>query len=90
MRTCSVLLEPELAHERREEGLELTLEGFEDLHISLLGDLPAAPDSSMKIGLMMPLAEIEAHTVHLGECRGRVQATNPLHSPKKHSSPALS
>ena len=38
MRTCSVLLEPELAHERREEGLELTLEGFEDLHISLLGD----------------------------------------------------
>ena len=37
MRTCSVLLEPELAHERREEGLELTLEGFEDLHLSLLG-----------------------------------------------------
>ena len=48
----------------------------------------AAPDSSMKIGLMMPLAEIAAHTVHLGErrglgeCRGRVQATDPLHSPK--------
>ena len=42
----------------------------------------AAPDSSMKIGLMMPLAKIAAHTVHLGECRGRVQATNPLHSPK--------
>ena len=38
MRTCSVLLEPELAHVRREEGLELTLEGFEDLHVSLLGD----------------------------------------------------
>ena len=38
MRTCSVLLEPDLAHGRREEGLELTLEGFEDLHISLLGD----------------------------------------------------
>ena len=36
----------------------------------------------MKIGLMMPLAEIAAHTVHLGECRGRVQAINPLHSPK--------
>ena len=48
----------------------------------------AAPDSSMKIALMMPLAEIAAHTVHLrecrelGECNGRVQATNPLHSPK--------
>ena len=38
MRTCSVLLEPDLAHGRREEGLKLTLEGFEDLHISLLGD----------------------------------------------------
>ena len=38
MRTCSVLLEPELAHEQRVEGLELTLEGFEDLHIPLLGD----------------------------------------------------
>ena len=38
MRTCSVLLEPELAHEQRVEGLELTIEGFEDLHISLLGD----------------------------------------------------
>ena len=38
MRTCSVLLDPELAHERRVEGLELTLEGFEDLHIPLLGD----------------------------------------------------
>ena len=38
MRTCSVLLEPELAHERWVEGLEATIEGFEDLHISLLGD----------------------------------------------------
>ena len=38
VRTCSVLLEPELAHEWRVEGLEFTLEGFEDLHISLLGD----------------------------------------------------
>ena len=38
MRTCSVLLEPELAHQRRVEGLELTLEDFEDLHIPLLGD----------------------------------------------------
>ena len=38
MRTFSVLLEPELAHERRVEGLELTLEGLEDLHIPLLGD----------------------------------------------------
>ena len=42
----------------------------------------AVPNSLMKIGLMMPLAEIAAHTVHLGECRGSVQATNPLHSPK--------
>ena len=42
----------------------------------------AAPDSSMKIGLMMPLAEIAAHTVHLGECRGLVACTLPLHSPK--------
>ena len=32
----------------------------------------AAPDSSMKIGPMMPLTEIAAHTVHLGECRGLV------------------
>ena len=38
VRTCSVLLEPELAHELRVEGLEFTLEGFEDLHISLFGD----------------------------------------------------
>ena len=38
MRTCSVLLEPELAHERRVKGLKLTFEGFEDLHITLLGD----------------------------------------------------
>ena len=50
----------------------------------------AAPDSSMKIGLMMPLAKIAAHTVHLGECRGRVQATNPLHSPKCTVWPAIS
>ena len=48
----------------------------------------AAPDSSMKIGLMMLLAEIAAHTVHLGQCGGlgkcrwRVQATNPPHCPK--------
>ena len=38
MKTCSVLLEPELAHVPQEEGLELILEGFEDLHIPLLGD----------------------------------------------------
>ena len=38
----------------------------------------AAPDSSMKIGLMMPLAEIEAHTVHLGECRGLLACTRPI------------
>ena len=41
MRTCSVLLEPELAHDRATgiiERLELTVEGFEDLHITLLGD----------------------------------------------------
>ena len=38
MRTCSVLLELELAHEQRVEGLELTLEGFEDLHIPLLSN----------------------------------------------------
>ena len=31
VRTCSVLLEPELAHERRLEGLDLILEGFEDI-----------------------------------------------------------
>ena len=42
----------------------------------------AAPDSSMKIGLMMPLAEIAAHTVHLGECRGLVAGTLPLHTHK--------
>ena len=29
------LLKPELAHERRVEGLEITLEGFENLHIAL-------------------------------------------------------
>lgn len=38
MRTCLVLLEPELAHERRVKGLKLTFEGFEDLYITLLGD----------------------------------------------------
>ena len=47
----------------------------------------AAPDSSMKIGLMMPLAEIAAHTVHLGECRGLVAGTNPLHSPNPVHTP---
>ena len=36
--TCCVLLKPELAHEQRVEGLDLTLEGFEDLHIPLLVD----------------------------------------------------
>ena len=38
MRTCSVLLEAELVHERRLEGLDLTIEGFEDPHILLLVD----------------------------------------------------
>ena len=38
VRTCSVLLEAELSHERQVEGLDLTLEGFEDLHIPLLVD----------------------------------------------------
>ena len=38
VRTCFVLLEPELTHERRVEGLELNLEGFEDIHIPLFGD----------------------------------------------------
>ena len=47
----------------------------------------AAPNSSMKIGLMMPLAEIAAHTVHLGECRGLVACTLPLHSPNPLHSP---
>ena len=47
----------------------------------------AAPDSSMKIGLMMPLAEIAAHTVHLGERRGLVACTLPLHSPNPLRSP---
>ena len=43
----------------------------------------AAPDSSKKIGLMMPLAEIAAHTVHLGECRDWWLAlSQSLHSPK--------
>ena len=31
-----------------------------------------APDSSKNIGPMMPLAEIAAHTVDFGECRGMV------------------
>ena len=43
----------------------------------------AAPDSSMKIGLMMPLAEIAAHTVHLGECRGLVATSLGLEDPQK-------
>ena len=38
VRTCSVLLESELAHERRVKGLKLTFEGFEDLHITFFGD----------------------------------------------------
>ena len=53
----------------------------------------AAPNSSMKIGLMMSLAEIAANTVHLGECRGSgecrglVACTLPLHSPDPLHSP---
>ena len=38
VRACSILLELELAHERRVKGLKLTFEGFEDLHITYLGD----------------------------------------------------
>ena len=78
MRTCSVLLEPELAHEQWEEGLELTLEGFEDLHISLLGDCHCctrffdedwSDDASRQ--------DCSSH-----RALRRVQATNPLHSPE--------
>ena len=47
----------------------------------------AAPDSSMKIGLMVPLAKIAAHIVHLGECKGLVACTLPLHSPNPLHSP---
>ena len=61
-------MEAELAHERWIKDLDLTLEGFEDLHIPLL----VAPDFSMKIGPMIPLAEFAVHTVHLGESRGLV------------------
>ena len=78
MRTCSVLLEPELAHDRREEGLELTFEGFEDLHVSLLGDCHCcarffdedwSDDASGR--------DCSPH-----RALRRVQASNPLHSPK--------
>ena len=84
MRTCSVLLEPELAHERREEGLELTLEGFEDLHISLLGDCHCCArffdedwsDDASGQNCSPHRALRRAQGI------GRVQATNPLRSPK--------
>ena len=43
----------------------------------------AAPDCSMKIGPMIPLAKIAAHTVHLGECRGLVATLLGLVDPQK-------
>ena len=35
MRAGSVLLEPEIAHKQRVQGVQFTLENFEDLNISL-------------------------------------------------------
>ena len=43
----------------------------------------AVPDSLMKIGPMMSLVEIAAHTVHLGECRGLVATLLGLEDPQK-------
>ena len=82
MRTCSVLLEPELAHERREEGLELTFEGFEDLHLSLLGDCHCCArffDEDWS-------DDASGRDCSLHRALRRVQgesATNPLRSPKR-------
>ena len=50
---------------------------------SLLTVTTVVPDSSMKIGQMMPLAVIAAHTVHLGECRGLVAISLGLKDPQK-------
>ena len=43
----------------------------------------AASDFSMKIGAKMPLAEVAAHTVYLGECRGMVTNSLGLEDPQK-------
>ena len=86
MRTCSVLLE--LAHDRREEGLELTLEGFEDLHVSLLGDCHCcarffdedwSDDASGRdCSPHRALRRVQG----IGGLHSPLHSPNPLHSPK--------
>lgn len=52
------------------------------IYLSLV-TVTVAPKSSKNIGPMMPLAEIAAHTMLLGECRDVVATSLSLEVPKK-------